>query len=83
MPENNKEQGEEPDQFINFKIPVLKLSKLFNTKKFELIIPDYQRDYAWPEDFVLTLLDDIKKSLVKKLLSHWSADLAFREGGGL
>lgn len=65
MPESNKEQGEEPDQFINFKVPAVKLSKLFNTKEFELIIPDYQRDYAWPEDFVLTLLDDIKKSLIE------------------
>lgn len=42
-----------------FKLEVGVLSELFDTSKFELKIPAYQRDYAWPEDFVWQLLEDI------------------------
>ena len=42
-----------------FKLAVRRLSKIFDTSEFELKIPAYQRDYAWPEDFVWQFLEDI------------------------
>ena len=42
-----------------FKLAVWGLSKIFDTSEFELKIPAYQRDYAWPEDFVWQFLEDI------------------------
>lgn len=42
-----------------FRLAVWGLSKIFDTSEFELKIPAYQRDYAWPEDFVWQFLEDI------------------------
>lgn len=39
-----------------FKLAVWGLSKIFDTSEFELKIPAYQRDYAWPSTSSVFLL---------------------------
>ena len=45
---------------MNEKLEVLQVSRLFNSVKYE--VPIYQRNYAWGENQIQQLIDDIYDS---------------------